>query len=82
MNRCSIGAGVRRLRIHDLRHAWGTYLAPRGVSQKAIQAGLRHSRASTTEIYVHALEEMKRDAADAMDGVLVEFKRAGRKRGA
>lgn len=75
-------AGVRRMRIHDLRHAWGTYLAPRGVSQKAIQAGLRHSRMSTTEIYVHALKEMKRDAADAMDGVLVEFKRAGRKRGA
>lgn len=77
-----VRAGVRRLRIHDLRHAWGTYLAPKGVSQKAIQAGLRHSRASTTEIYVHALEEMKRDAADAMDGVLVEFRRAGRKRGA
>ena len=73
-------AGVRRLRIHDLRHAWGTYLAPRGVSQKAIQAGLRHSRMSTTEIYVHALKEMKRDAADAMDGVLVEFRRDGRKR--
>ena len=75
-------AGVRRLRIHDLRHAWGTYLAPRGVSQKAIQAGLRHSRISTTEIYVHALEEMKRDAADAMDGVLVEFRAAARKSGA
>jgi integrase len=75
-------AGVRRLRIHDLRHAWGTYLAPRGVSQKAIQVGLRHSRISTTEIYVHALEEMKRDAADAMDGVLVEFRAAARKTGA
>lgn len=75
-------AGVRRLRIHDLRHAWGTYLAPRGVSQKAIQAGLRHSRMSTTEIYVHALKEMKRDAADAMDGVLVELRAAGRKSGA
>ena len=74
-------AGVRRLRIHDLRHAWGTYLAPRGVSQKAIQAGLRHSRMSTTEIYVHALKEMKRDAADAMDGVLVEFRAAARKAG-
>ena len=73
-------AGVRRIRIHDLRHAWGTYLAPRGVSQKAIQAGLRHSRMSTTEIYVHALKEMKRDAADAMDSVLVEFHAAARKR--
>lgn len=75
-------AGVRRLRIHDLRHAWGTYLAPRGVSQKAIQAGLRHSRRSTTDIYVHVLEEMKRDAADAMDDVLVEFRTAARKTGA
>jgi site-specific recombinase XerD len=70
------------MRIHDLRHAWGTYLAPRGVSQKAIQVGLRHSRMSTTEIYVHALREMKRDAADAMDGVLVELRAAGRKSGA
>jgi integrase len=72
-------AGVRRLRIHDLRHAWGTYLAPEpGISRKALQAGLRHARSSTTDIYIHVLEEMSRETADAMDGILVDLR--GRRR--
>ena len=74
-------AGVRQVRIHDLRHAWGSYVAPK-VPRKAVQAGLRHARPSTTDIYVHVLEEMKRDAADAMNAVLVEFRAASRKTGA
>jgi len=73
-------AGVRRLRIHDLRHAWGTYLAPEpGVSRKALQAGLRHARSSTTDIYIHVLEEMSRETADAMDGILVDLRARARK---
>lgn len=62
-------AGVRRMRIHDLRHAFGTQLGVEGLHPKVIQTALRHSRMATTEIYVHAVAEMSRDAAKAMDRV-------------
>jgi site-specific recombinase XerD len=60
-------AGVEDARIHDLRHAFGTYLGDMGVSQKAIQTALRHARLSTTEIYIHAAVELNRGIADHMD---------------
>lgn len=72
-------AGTRVIRIHDLRHACASYLAAQKVSLKVIQRTLRHSRASTTEIYLHALEEVPREGADAMDQVIAELRegRAG-----
>ncbi|MFC4054657.1 tyrosine-type recombinase/integrase [Actinomadura syzygii] len=67
-------AGVVRCRIHDLRHACGSFLFADGVDLKVIQGVLRHTRLSTTsEIYVHLLEEVKDGAADAMDGMLVDL---------
>jgi integrase len=66
-------AGVRHIRIHDLRHACGTYLSAAGAGQKEIQGVLRHSRMATTEIYVHLLDEMSRDAADRMNGILIDL---------
>ena len=72
-------AGVKA-RIHDLRHANGTYLADAGKHPKAIQAHLRHARMATTEIYVHALDEMSRDAAETMDAIVTELRRRPRKR--
>ena len=42
-----------------------------GVDLKSIQMTLRHSRMSTTaDIYAHVLEEVQRQAATQMDGVL------------
>lgn len=68
-------AGIgRRVRIHDLRHAAGSYLFAGGVDIKVIQKTLRHTRMATTaDIYTHVFEETQRAAADAMDGVLVDF---------
>jgi len=37
-------AGTRAIRVHDLRHAWATYLLERGINLKTIQAGLRHTQ--------------------------------------
>ncbi len=71
-------AGTRPVRLHDLRHAWGTYLLERGVNLKTIQAGLRHSQLSTTQIYVHTFDELSREAADVMDSVLIDLREAGR----
>ncbi len=58
------------VRLHDLRHAFGSYLLAAGVDIKTVQHALRHARSSTTELYLHALEEVPRGAADAMDSII------------
>lgn len=71
-----------RIRIHDLRHACATFLFAEGADIKVIQSVLRHARKSTTEdIYTHVLEEVKRGAADTMDGVLASLTSPRPKRG-
>jgi integrase len=72
-------AGLASVRVHDLRHACGTYLADAGVHPKAIQTTLRHSPMATTEIYVHALEEMNREAAETMDAIVTRLRTASAK---
>lgn len=63
-------AGVRRVRVHDLRHAAGSLLLGK-VDLKVIQTTLRHTRLSTTaDIYVHVLDDVQREAAEGMDTVL------------
>lgn len=67
-------AGVEQCRIHDLRHACGSFLFADGVDLKVIQGVLRHTRlATTSEIYVHLLDEVKSAAADTMNGLLVDL---------
>ncbi|HET9893718.1 MAG TPA: site-specific integrase [Streptosporangiaceae bacterium] len=66
-------AGVRYIRLHDLRHACATYLLAHGVDLKSVQGQLRHARLATTEIYVHALAEVPRKAAEAMDLILADL---------
>jgi integrase len=39
------------LRLHDLRHAYGQWLAEAGVAENRIQTGLRHATASMTRRY-------------------------------
>lgn len=69
-------AGVERCRIHDLRHACGSFLFADGVDLKVIQSVLRHTRlATTSEIYVHLLDEVRDRAAESMDGLLTELTR-------
>jgi integrase len=69
-----IAARVQHCRIHDLRHACASFLFADGVDLKVIQGVLRHTRKATTEeIYVHLLDEVKDAAADSMNGVLVDL---------
>ena len=71
---CARSGIGRRIRIHDLRHAAGSYLFAAGADIKVIQKALRHTRHSTTaDVYVHTFEESQREAAATMDGVLVDL---------
>ncbi len=68
-------AGVPRVRLHDLRHACASYLLAAGVDLKTVQQTLRHAHSSTTQMYLHALEEVPRSGADAMDGIIEGLRR-------
>jgi integrase len=74
-------AGVPGIRLHDLRHACASYLLAAGVDLKTVQATLRHANLATTERYLHALQEVPRAAADAMDEILTVLHRPGRESG-
>jgi integrase len=64
-------AGMRHLRVHDLRHSAASFMLAAGVDLKMIQTTLRHSRLSTTaDIYAHVLEDVQRQSAERMDVVL------------
>lgn len=67
-------AEVERCRVHDLRHACATFLFADGVDLKVIQGWLRHTRlATTSEIYVHLLEEVRALPAKSMNDVFVDL---------
>jgi integrase len=64
-------AGVQGVRLHDLRHAAASLAFAAGASIKEVQSMLRHTRqATTSDLYVHVYEEVRRGTADRMDGVL------------
>jgi integrase len=48
---CARRAGVRPVRLHDLRHTYGTRMAAAGAPLRAIQEWLGHSDLRTTLIY-------------------------------
>jgi integrase len=80
-------AGLRQadddegLRIHDLRHACASFLFAEGNDVKTIQGVLRHARQSTTsDLYVHIFDEVKKKAANSMDGLLVDLTKQRKKR--
>jgi len=64
-------AGLRRIRLHDLRHSAASLLIAEGVHPKAIQELLGHaSVAFTLQVYAHLFEEARQEAADQMDSIL------------
>jgi integrase len=44
-------SGVQRVRIHDLRHTFGTVCAAKGIPQTTIKEWMGHADLATTEIY-------------------------------
>ena len=59
--------GIRHLKFHGLRHTSATLLLASGLDIKTVSSRLGHGDIETTGIYVHALEEMYKKAADTFD---------------
>ena len=60
------------IRLQDTRHTNATLLCGAGVDPKTVQARLGHADISTTmNIYVHALQENSRKAAELIDCIVI-----------
>jgi integrase len=70
------GAGLRKIRLHDLRHTVATLLKTLGVPQRDAMQILGHARISVTlEIYTDSDSDSQRDALTRMSDRL--FGQAG-----
>src|SRR5579883_1034929 len=64
-------AGVRRCRIHDLRHAHASLMIADGVHIKALSERLGHRDVATTlNTYTHAFKEQHQEIADKVGALL------------
>ena len=61
-------AGIRRIRLHDLRHTCASLLIAQGVNPKVVSNHLRHSSVSITlDAYAHLFPDQARGASELLD---------------
>lgn len=64
-------AGLRRVRLHDLRHTAASLMLSQGVAARVVMEVLGHSQISITlNTYTHVAPDLSRDAADRMQLLL------------
>jgi integrase len=64
-------AGLRSIRLHDLRHTHATLALQAGVPVKVVSERLGHSKASVTQdIYQHVIPGMQEEAAARIAAVV------------
>ena len=69
--RLAAEAGLRRVRLHDLRHGSASLMLAAGIPVEVVSKRLGHSSISvTTDIYSHLLEGVGRRAAEAAMGLV------------
>jgi integrase len=69
-------AQLSQRRLHDLRHSCATLLLAQGVPARVVMEILGHSQIATTmNTYTHVIPEMRRDAAEKIQSLLVEHDR-------
>lgn len=60
----------KHIKVHDLRKSTATNLARQGFDIRTIQEFMGHKNISTTQVYVAVLDEDKKRATEAMDGLI------------
>ena len=68
---CEAAGASRDLRLHDLRHCYGQWLADAGVAEARIQSGLRHATPSMTRRYT--MQRDRGESARTMADVLLRM---------
>ena len=63
-------AGLSRLRIHDLRRTFGSWLADAGFTSKQIGTALGHKSDITSRVYMALGDQSKRAAVDAVERLM------------
>ncbi len=64
-------AGLPRIRFHDLRHAFASFLLALGVHPKVVQEALGHSSSSQTwDTYAYLLPTLQGEAINRLDDLL------------
>lgn len=72
-NRLADQAGVRRIRLHDVRHTYATLARDLGVDSKIVTDRLGHVNKNVTQqIYTHKSTGQDRAAAELVAGLLAE----------
>jgi integrase len=65
--------GLPKRRFHDLRHSCATLLLAQGISPRVVMEVLGHSQiALTMNTYTHVLPELRREAADRMNDLMLQ----------
>ena len=58
-------AGLRHIRLHDLRHTWATLALEAGINPKVVSEQLGHANISITlDTYSHVIPALQADAVD------------------
>ena len=72
-NRLVDRAGVRRIRLHDVRHTYATLARDLGVNSKIVTDRLGHANESVThQIYTHHSDGHDRPAAEMIAHMIIE----------
>ena len=65
-----LDAGVREVRLHDARHTAATLLLLQGVDIRTVMAIMGWTELATAQRYVHAVDELRHEAARRMGTTL------------
>jgi integrase len=64
-------AGLTKVRVHDLRHSYASYLVSDGVSLHVVGKLLGHTQAQTTQRYAHVAHQSLRDASNLFGNIFL-----------
>ena len=68
-------SGLKRIRLHDLRHTHATLMLQANVHPKVVSERLGHSQISTTlDLHSHAIPALQESAAEMFAALLAPAK--------